>query len=106
MPVISNCNSCNKSQEPYLDPQSDKVFCSLCDKEIPSNHFLKIQLKTLKQYKQKSSKFLIKCLKCNKESTPIKENNDVICGVCAKPLDNLTSIFKKMLIEELDKKDI
>ncbi len=103
MPITLTCQNCNKTQEPWLDKQSNKVFCSECDKELQANHFLKIQLQTLKQYKQKTSAFLIKCVKCGKESTPQKSNNDIVCGICTKPLDHLTPIFKKMLFERLDK---
>ena len=33
-----------------IDPKTNKVYCSLCEKEIPNiNHFMLVQLKTLKQ---------------------------------------------------------
>lgn len=110
MPVSLPCpHECKKNQEPWLDPDSNKVYCSLCEKEIQANHFLIIQLKTLKQYKPKNSAFLVKCLKCKKESTPQKnKNNDILCGICGKNLDNLSDVFKRMLITQLDeiKKEI
>lgn len=104
MPVIVNCASCNKTQEPYLDSKSDKVFCSQCENEIQSNHFMKVQLKTLKQFKVKTTTpFMVKCPSCNKEDTPVKNNGKVCCAGCSKPLNNLTDIFKNMLMDHLDK---
>lgn len=97
MAVQTLCPSCSKQQEPYMDPKSEKVYCGNCDQEMIANHFLTSQLKTLKQYKQKSTApFSIKCLKCNKEGTPIMLK-DISCAFCKTPLSNLTPQFKLML---------
>jgi hypothetical protein len=42
-------------------------------------------------------------LHCNNETTPVQIDNDILCGACNKPLSNITAIFKKMLIENLNK---
>ena len=45
---------CGVQMEPYIDPKTDKVYCSACDNEIANiTHFTKVQMKSLKQYKQK-----------------------------------------------------
>lgn len=103
MAVMINCVTCKKSTEPVLDQITNKVYCSVCDTETAVSHFVKVQLQTLKQYKAKNNTFLVKCLKCNKEATPTKKDNDIFCGVCQQPLSHITSIFKKMLFEHLDK---
>jgi hypothetical protein len=94
---------CGKIQEPYLNPVDNKVYCSLCDNEIVNlTPFVKNQMKMSKQFKQKSAKpFAVKCAKCNREERPKIVNDDVVCGVCSKPLDNLSPIFKNMLKEKL-----
>ena len=94
---------CGKIQEPYLDPQDNKVYCSACDKEITNiTAFVKVQMKSMKQFKKKAAKpFVFKCLKCNKEERPKIVQDEVVCGVCLKPLDNLSPIFKNMLKEKL-----
>jgi len=94
---------CGKLQEPYLDPKTDKVFCSLCDGEISNiTHFAKMQMKTLKQYKQKKTvSFAVKCPKCGKEDRPKVIANDIICANCNKPMDHLSEPFKIMLKEKL-----
>lgn len=105
MAFSMNCNTkgCGKLTEPYLDPKTDKVYCSACDSEIINiTHFAKIQMKSMKQFKQKTSKpFAVKCNKCGKEERPKLVKDDVICGVCSKPLDNLSIPFKNMLKEKL-----
>ena len=94
---------CNKLQEPYLDPKTDKVFCSLCDREITNiTHFAKIQMKTLKQYKPKNTvSFAVKCLKCGKEDRPKVVGDDIVCAFCKKSMDHLSEPFKIMLREKL-----
>ena len=94
---------CGKIQEPYLDPQTNIVHCSLCDQEISNlTPFVKLQMKSMKQYKQKQAKpFAVKCLKCGREERPKVVAGDIVCGSCAQPMDNLSPIFKNMLKEKL-----
>jgi len=94
---------CGKIQEPFLDPQDNKVYCSLCEGEITNlTPFVKSQMKTSKQFRQKKIKpFSVKCLKCGREERPKVYNNDIVCGVCSQPMDNLSPIFKNMLKEKL-----
>jgi rRNA maturation endonuclease Nob1 len=94
---------CGKLQEPYLDPQTDKVYCSLCDLEISNiTHFAKIQMKTLKQYKvKKTVSFAVKCPSCNKEDRPKVVGQDIVCAFCRKPMTHLSEPFKIMLREKL-----
>jgi hypothetical protein len=89
--------------EPYLDPTSDKVYCSECNKEITNiTYFAKSQMKASKQFKKKqSNSFSVKCKSCNNEDRPILEKNELFCNSCKKKIDGLSPIFKKMLIEKL-----
>jgi uncharacterized Zn finger protein (UPF0148 family) len=93
--------------EPYIDPKDDKVYCSICDKEITNiTHFAKMQMKTLKQYKPKTTtSFSIKCQSCNKEDRPKILNGEVVCSNCQKPLNHLSPMFKNMLKEKLKEVD-
>lgn len=105
MPFSTFCTNkgCGKIQEPYLDPQDNKVYCSECDGELANiTQFTKHQMKMNKQFKQKKAKpFAVKCVKCGKEERPKVEKGDIVCGICAKPMDNLSPIFKNMLKEKL-----
>lgn len=94
---------CGKIQEPYLDLQDNKVYCSICDNEISNlTSFVKNQMKTFKQFKVKKTKpFVFKCLKCNKEDRPKVVKDDIVCSICLQPMDNLSPIFKHMLKEKL-----
>ena len=101
--IPCNNKGCGKMQEPYLDPKDDKVYCSLCDREIDNvTYFTKVQMKSLKQYKQKNvASFSVKCDKCGKEARPLLVNDDVVCAGCKKPLDKLSLPFINMLKDKL-----
>lgn len=103
MPVSMPCSVCHKMQQPFIDPKTEKVFCELCDEEQPNvNHFTKIQLKTLKQYRPKSTApFSVKCASCQKEAQPKVINNEVSCPFCLKPHSHLSEPFKLMLKTQL-----
>jgi len=94
---------CGKIQEPYLNPVDSKVYCSLCDGEITNiTHFVKIQMKSMKQFRQRKPKpFAVKCGACNREEQPQIVQDEVVCGACSGPLNNLSPIFKNMLKEKL-----
>lgn len=107
MSVQMMCLTCNKMQSPFLNPKTDEVTCGLCDAKIQNaNHFIKIQLKTLKQYREpKKVAFGVKCQKCGKEEKPKDTGTDIVCGACEQPLDHLTETFKRMLKTQLSKVD-
>lgn len=109
MPFSISCNNkgCCQLQEPYLDVSDNKVYCSKCDKEIANiSIFTKNQMKSMKQFKQKTvTSFAVKCGACGKEARPKLLKDDVICGLCSKPLDNLSGPFKTMLKEKLKTAD-
>jgi uncharacterized CHY-type Zn-finger protein len=92
-----------KSMQPYIEPKTDKVYCSLCDKELANmTHFIKIQMKTLKQYKAKeTTSFSVKCGLCNKEARPKLVGQDIVCPGCNKKHEHLSEPFKIMLREKL-----
>jgi len=104
MPFSSFCS--NKGcgvQEPYIDPKTDKVYCSKCDSEITNiTYFAKQQMKTIKQFKQKNTNsFAVKCGKCGKTERPKLSNSEVVCGVCGKLLENISEPFRLMLKDRL-----
>jgi ribosomal protein L34E len=99
--------TCNKTVTPYLDKEANKVFCSECECEIENvTHFAKVQMQTLKQYRQKKTKsFSVKCASCNKEDRPKIDGKDIYCRFCNSAQNQLTPFFKNMLIEQLKKID-
>ncbi len=100
------CPKCAKYQTPYLDPKSQKVYCSACNEDYTVNHFVKTQLKALKQYREvNKTSFSVKCNKCNKEDRPLLVDNEIMCGACGKEIDHLTDFFKDMLRKQLRKAD-
>lgn len=105
MPFSLQCTNkgCCQIMEPYLDPTNDKVYCSLCEKELPNvTYFTKAQMKSMKQYKQKkSTSFSVKCQSCGKEERPKLVNKDIVCPGCNKAHTNLSEPFKIMLREKL-----
>lgn len=104
-----NCNNkgCGKFMDPYLDPSNNKVYCSICDKEISNlTSFAKSQMKSNKQFKQKTSaSFSVKCDKCGKEDRPKLVNGDIQCISCGGPLISLSGPFRTMLKEKLKTAD-
>jgi len=107
MAFLTNCTNrgCGKMQEPYLDQDTNEVFCSLCNQTITGiTAFTKQQLKSLKQFKPKSKKsFAVKCNHCGKDERPMVVKNDLLCALCKKPLNHLTPTFKNMLKQQLEK---
>ena len=105
MPFSIQCTNvgCKKIMEPYLDVKEDKVYCSLCDKELQGiTYFVKVQMKSLKQFRQKQNKpFAVKCQRCGKEDRPKLIQQDIVCSGCNKSLDHLSEPFKIMLREKL-----
>lgn len=89
--------------EPYIDPKTDKVYCSSCDKEITNiTHFAKVQMKAMRQYKQKKViSFSVKCQNCGKEERPKLIGKDIVCPGCKKSHDHLSEPFKVMLRDKL-----
>lgn len=96
---------CGKQMEPYIDPKTDKVYCSECDGEITNlTYFAKQQMKSSKQYKAKAAvSFAVKCKNCNKEERPklVGKNKDIVCPSCNKEHQHLSEPFKIMLREKL-----
>jgi hypothetical protein len=94
---------CGKINVPYLDPTDDKAYCSLCDKEMILTPFVKTQMKSNKQFRQRlqPKPYAVKCQRCGKDDQPILVNNNVVCVSCRKPLDHLSEPFKIMLREKL-----
>lgn len=107
MPFQMPCmnKKCNKTVTPYLDKDTNKVYCSECGDEITNvTHFAKIQMQTLKQYKTKKLKsFSVKCEHCKDSDRPIVKDSKIFCKSCNKEHSQLTSVFKKMLIDQLKK---
>lgn len=94
---------CGKMNTAYLDDENDTVHCGACDEEINNvSVFLKRQMRFSKQFRPKKVKsFSIKCQKCGKNDRPVLSGDDILCGACKKPMDQLTEFYKKMLREQL-----
>ena len=109
MPFSTFCihKGCGKQMEPYLDPKTDKVYCSLCDQELTNiNYFTKVQMKTLKQFRPKKIvAFGVKCKNCQKELQPVISNDKVTCPSCNTEHKHLSEPFKRMLKDKLKNKD-
>lgn len=105
MPFLIECTArgCCELQAPYIDLDTDKVYCSKCDQEINNiSIFTKRQMKSLKQVRQKEKKsFSVKCSYCNKEDRPKILNDEIVCSFCSKIIDNLSVFFKNMLKTQL-----
>ena len=97
------CKGSIDQMEPFLDLNDDKIYCSICEQELLNmTHFVKIQMKTLKQFRKKQNvAFGVKCQSCKKEAQPQISNNDIICPHCLKPHSHLSEPFKLMLKEKL-----
>lgn len=104
MPFSMQCNNkgCGQIQSPYLDKETNQVFCSLCEKEIlNATSFAKNQMKSMKQFKEKKQKsFSVKCNNCGVLDRPILESNSCKCASCKKEM-NVSPIFINVLQENL-----
>jgi DNA-directed RNA polymerase subunit RPC12/RpoP len=91
--------------QPHIDPKTDKVYCPMCNEEIPNvSYFVKATLKTLKQYKPKSTAtFNVKCQNCGAEGQPLIVDEEIVCHKCKKEHKHLSGPFKNMLKLELQK---
>lgn len=102
--ITCGIKGCGKLMQPYIDPNTDKVHCSICDGELSQvTPFVKHQLKMNKKYRPKKTiPFAVKCVKCGREDRPILLNDkDIICPSCKQPHTNLSEPFKIMLREKL-----
>lgn len=97
---------CGKTQAPYIDPETNEVFCSECQEPLKNvSSFAKSQMKSMKQYRSKTKQsFAVKCEKCQKETRPKDTGADIVCGACQKSL-SVSPFFKNMLREQLKKAD-
>ena len=107
MAFSTNCphKGCHKAMEPYLDPKTDKVYCSACDQELTNlTYFAKAQMKSSKQFKPKKNlSFATTCIACKKEDRPIILNDKICCPACKKEHSHLSEPYKLMLKENLKK---
>jgi len=94
---------CYQQMEPFLDPNTNKVYCSICEAELTNvTNFTKQQLKSNKQFRKKATvAFGVKCNSCGKEDRPIIISNDIVCASCKKPLTHLSEPFKIILRDRL-----
>lgn len=104
MPYKTFCLKCKAESEPFLDKDTDKVFCSKCEEEFAASHFVKIQLKTLKQFKPKNTKsFTVICSNCKAKDRPNLISGKLFCPKCKKEYNNLSEPYKYMLLQFLPK---
>ncbi len=103
--IICTNKGCGDHMEPYIDKDTDKVYCSSCDNELfHVTHFAKIQMKSMKQFKQKKTiSFAIKCKFCGKEDRPVIVLDKIVCPSCKTEHSHLSEAFKYMLKGNLKK---
>ncbi len=94
---------CGQSQAPYLDKDTNKVYCSKCNQEISNvSPFAKSQMKFQKQFRQKEKKpFAVACNHCKHEDRPLLINGKIMCVACKKEITGLNKFFENMLKEQL-----
>lgn len=98
MPVMHNCLKCKKTQELVMDKATKKVYCLECNDEVNVNHFQKVQLESLKQYREdKKEHFSVKCNDCGSTGKPKILKDKVICFKCNGSLSNISDIYKNMI---------
>lgn len=103
MPFSTICSSCKKSNEPILNKNTNVVYCGNCDEEIQSNHFMRMQLESLKQTtsaKPSQKSFSVKCPICSSFDRPKVIKDECICKKCGTKL-NVTKPFILSLKEYL-----
>jgi hypothetical protein len=103
-----DCNNrgCGESQEPFLDRDTNQVFCSVCGKEISNvSPFAKNAMRQNKQFRPKVKKgFMVKC-PCGVEDTPKLVGGHIVCASCGKTQTQLTPPFIALLREKLKEED-
>ena len=105
--MFCQTKGCHLEQEPYLDPNDDKVYCSECDGEMPNvNYFTKQQLKNLKQFKIKEKvAYSVKCKSCSKDLLPILINDKLACPSCKNEHKHLSTPFALLIKSKLKDAD-
>jgi len=95
---------CAAMMTPYLDPKTNKVYCSKCDGEIENvSPFTKNAMRASKQVKQKEKKsFAVKCA-CGHDDRPQIADGKVVCASCGQEQTQLTPHYAMMLKEQLKK---
>jgi len=93
---------CGQMQAPYLDKDTNKVYCSKCNREIENvSIFVKNSMRQNKQFRVKEKKsFSVKCASCQFEDRPVLTNDKLLCSACGKE-HQITAQFAQMLKEKL-----
>lgn len=106
MPFRIFCTNkgCGKDMEPVIDKETQVVYCTECDKELPTVPiFTKRQMLSMGQVRRavaKQKAFTTKCSACKKEDTPIIVNNVLACSGCKNEL-KLSKPFEMMVRNHL-----
>lgn len=99
-----DCNNrgCGKTQTPFLDKDTNKVYCSACHKEIENvSPFVKNTMRMNKQFRVKEKKsFSVKCA-CGNEDRPVIEDDKIVCAECGAEQKQLTPQYATMLKDKL-----
>lgn len=102
------CNNkgCGNLQDPYLDKDTNLVYCSVCGKEIKNiSMFTKNSMRQNKQFRPKIKKgYMVKC-PCGIEDTPKLIANQIICAACGKEQKQLTPPFIALLKTKLSEEE-
>jgi RecJ-like exonuclease len=102
--IFINCQSCKKQTNPEMDKKTEKIYCSKCEAEQPSNHFLKMQMHSAKMYRQRAElqdTFSVVCNACKERGRPEIKGSKVYCKSCSKEITHLSDIFINALKDYL-----
>lgn len=105
--VVCQIKGCGQLMKPYIDPNTNKIYCEVCDGEVSNvTNFIKHQLKMEKRFRPKKNEpYSVKCIGCSWVGKPILVNDDLICSNCKSPYSNMSTAFKLMLKEKLKEKE-
>jgi hypothetical protein len=106
--IVCSNKGCGQLQNPFLDPDTNQVYCASCDGEIANiTPFVKNQMRMNKQFrsrsKEKKKAFELPCPLCKAEVRPLLVNDEILCGKCQQPMSHLTPFYVQMLKTQLGK---
>lgn len=110
MGFLITCDNkgCFETMEPLLDKNTDRVFCTVCGKEITSvTYFAKVQMKSMGQTmnNQKTSQaFSVRCNFCGAAGQPtIGADGKIHCSTCKSHMDHLSPPFAHVIRQMIGK---
>lgn len=107
MGFVMYCDNkgCGKSQEPYLDKETDQVYCAECGETIKNvTQFAKNSMRGMSQFKKTvkaQQAFSVKCESCSKTAQPKLLKKTLLCPHCGKEHKTLQAPYAHAIKEYL-----